>query len=158
LLKGTKTAIEWLSQQIGYFIRKEREIMFLGEYRLNVDEAGRLALPLSIRNVFHEFYAPEDTMLIVSSFFDNCLVLYPQDQWRKMPERLRREGACETLIREFQANKAVCLLDKEGRVYIPQAFRQHATIERDALLVGMVCSLELWSPHRWEGYEAANRG
>jgi MraZ protein len=39
-------------------------------------------------------------------------------------------------------------------VYIPPAFRQHAEIERDVLLIGAINRLELWSPQQWEQYEA----
>jgi DNA-binding transcriptional regulator/RsmH inhibitor MraZ len=31
-------------------------------------------------------------------------------------------------------------------------------IERDALLIGMINRLELWSPDRWEGYEIEEAG
>ena len=35
-------------------------------------------------------------------------------------------------------------------MYIPPAFRQHAEIVRDALLIGIVTRFELWSPKQWE--------
>jgi MraZ protein len=75
-----------------------------------------------------------------------------------MPERLHREGACKALIRDVQTSKAVCRLNGEGRLYIPVLFRQHAAIERDVLMIGMIRRLELWSPDRWEGYETKEAG
>jgi MraZ protein len=128
--------------------------MLMGEYRLSLDGAGRLTLPCAIRYALRQRYAPDDAALILTSFFDHCLVCYPQDEWRKMPERLRREGACKALIRDFQTNKAVCRLNGEGRLYIPVLFRQHAAIERDVLLIGIICYLELWAPQLWEAYVA----
>ena len=59
---------------------------------------------------------------------------------------------------DFQEKKAVCLLDGEGRFYIPCLFRQYAQITREALLIGMVYFLELWSPHQWEAYVAEEEG
>jgi MraZ protein len=75
-------------------------------------------------------------------------------EWYRAPERLRRRGASSRDIRDFLTSSARCPLDGEGRLYLPHLFRQYAEIERDALLIGMVCSLELWAPHQWKGYAA----
>jgi DNA-binding transcriptional regulator/RsmH inhibitor MraZ len=52
--------------------------VLLGEYHLNLDDKGRLSVPASLRNTLHELYAPDDTTLVVTKFFENCLVLYPK--------------------------------------------------------------------------------
>jgi len=121
-------------------------------------EKGRFCLPECIRSVLHECYAPEDDALILSMFFKRCLVCYPREEWFKMPQRLRSRGASPGDIRDFQEKKAVCLLDGEGRLYIPLPFRKYAEITREALLIGMVYFLELWAPHRWEAYVAEETG
>jgi division/cell wall cluster transcriptional repressor MraZ len=131
--------------------------MLMGEYRLSLD-AGRLTLPVSIRNALHELYAPDDTSLVLSMFFDGCLVLYPRVQWFKMPQRLRREGATPVELRDFLTKAALCPLDPEGRVYLPHLFCQYAEITEETLLIGVVCFMELWSPHRWEEYVAEETG
>jgi division/cell wall cluster transcriptional repressor MraZ len=128
--------------------------MLFGEYRLSLDHVGRLTLPVSIRQALREMYAPDDTALVLSMFFDGCLVLYPRVEWFKMPDRLRRMGATPLDLRDFLTKAALCPLDPEGRVYLPHLFCQYAEIKQDALLIGIVCYLELWSPHRWEGYAA----
>ena len=132
--------------------------MLLGEYHLSLDCAGRFSLPVAIRYAMRELYAPDDTTLILSMFFDGGLVCYPRVEWLKAPERLRRLGATPRELRDFQTPKAVCLLDEEGRLYLPHLFRQHAGITHDVLVIGGVCLLELWSPPRWEGYGAKEAG
>ena len=132
--------------------------MLLGEYHLSLDGAGWFSLPASIRYAMRELYAPDDTALVLSMFFDNCLILYPRLEWLKAPERLRRMGATPQELQDFQIKKAVCLLDPEGRLYLPHLFRQHAGITHDVLVIGGVCLLELWSPPRWEGYGAKDAG
>jgi MraZ protein len=139
-------------------IASVKVLMLLGEYHLSLDRAGWLRLPSSIRHALRELYAPDDTALILSMFFERCLVCYPRAEWFKAPERLARMGATPLDLRDFQTRKAVCLLDPEGRLYLPHLFRQHAEIERDVLVVGVVCYLELWSPHQWEGYGAGEAG
>jgi MraZ protein len=124
--------------------------MFLGEYRQRVNKAGWLCLPGGIQNALHELYAPEDTALILTTFFDWCVFCYPVVEWYKAPEKLRRIGATSLEIRDFFTSAVRCPLDKKKRLYIPQLFREYAEIERDTLLIGMVCYLELWSPNQWE--------
>ena len=50
---------------------------------------------------------------------------------------------------------SVATLDRQGRMLIPPKLRQYAEIDAAALMIGMVKKLELWSPRRWEGYEAS---
>jgi MraZ protein len=132
--------------------------MLLGENRLRLDQVGRLTLPESIRHVLHELYAPDDAALVLTMFFERCLVCYPRAEWVKVPEQLRRIGATPLELRDFLTSAALCPLGTEGRVYLPHLFCQHAAIERDALLIGMINRLELWSPDRWEGYEIEEAG
>jgi MraZ protein len=124
--------------------------MLLGEYHLRLEGAGWLPIPAGIRNALHEIYAPDDTTLIVTTFFDWCLVCYPVAEWYKAPERLRRMGATPQEIRDFLRSSARCSLDTEGRLYLPHLFCEHAAITRDALIIGVVIKLELWSPNEWE--------
>jgi MraZ protein len=126
--------------------------MLLGEYRRSVDDAGWLCLPGGIRTALHELYAPDDTALILTTFFDGCVLCYPVAEWYRAPERLRRMGAQSTDIRDFLTSSARCPLDGKGRLFIPHLFRQYADIKRDLLLIGAVCSLELWAPIHWKGY------
>ena len=66
--------------------------MLLGEYRLSVDGAGWLRLPCAIRHALHELYAPDDAVLIATTFYEGCLVLYPRDVWLTDEEKLHRTG------------------------------------------------------------------
>jgi DNA-binding transcriptional regulator/RsmH inhibitor MraZ len=61
--------------------------MLLGEYRLTLDRAGRFRLPAIIRHALHELDAPDDTMLIGTTFYEHCLVFFPRAEWLKTPEQ-----------------------------------------------------------------------
>jgi division/cell wall cluster transcriptional repressor MraZ len=107
--------------------------MLLGENRLRLDQVGRLTLPESIRHVLHELYAPDDAALVLTMFFERCLVCYPRAEWVKVPEQLRRIGATPRHLRNFRTSAALCPLDGEGRVYLPHLFQRHAAIERSMI-------------------------
>jgi MraZ protein len=129
--------------------------MFLGEYRLPVEGKGRLRLPSIIRYHLHALYAPEDTALFVTTFDTGCLVCFPRAAWLRAQETLHRAGAPHTRLWRFHTIAAVCPLDERGRLRIPLLFRQQTGIQKDVLLIGFVCWLELWSPHQWERFAAA---
>lgn len=131
--------------------------MFLGQYHLSVDDKGRVSVPAGIRHTLHELYAPHDTTLVVTKFFEHCLVLYPQTEWLAVQEQvatLPNDESCRAFQRLFYASAHLCPLDRQGRLLIPPKLRDYAAIETEACLVGLRQKLELWSPQRWEGYEA----
>ena len=128
--------------------------MLLGEYRLSLDDEGRLSLPASVRQTLREMYAPDEDTLVITRFFEGCLVLYPRAEWLRALEQLQGDGAPRALLRSFRASAEVLTLDRQGRVCIPPAFRRYAEIDKEVFLVGMVRKLELWASHRWDTLEA----
>ena len=45
-------------------------------------------------------------------------------------------------------------LDAQGRILLPPELRQYAEIDRDAYVVGVNTSIEIWSPARWDAQSA----
>ena len=132
--------------------------MLLGEYHLSLDDKGRLSVPASLRAALHKRYAPDDTTLVVTKYHENCLVLYPEAEWLLIQTQLLdlpNDSTSRAFIRHFCASANVCALDRQGRVLIPPKLRQYAEIDAEALMIGVVKKLEIWAPHRWEGYAAS---
>ena len=131
--------------------------MLLGEYRLSLDDKGRLSIPAVLRHTLHEFYAPNDNTLVVTRYFENCLVIYPKAIWLEIQEQLlglQNDAGSRAFLRQFCASASVCNVDRQGRILIPPKLRQYAEIDSEALLIGVVKKLEVWSPVRWEAYDA----
>ncbi len=132
--------------------------MFLGEYRLSLDYKGRLSVPATLRHTLRELYAPDDQTLVLTKYFEHCLVVYPKAVWLEIQQQLlalRNEASSRAFLRQFCSSASVCHLDRQGRILIPPKLRQYAMIDSDALLIGMLKKIEIWSPARWEAYEAA---
>jgi MraZ protein len=131
--------------------------VLLGEYHLSLDDKGRLSVPAGLRHQLHEMYAPQDTTVIITKFFEDCLVVYPQAVWVSIQEQLLElpnDPSSRAFLRQFCASANVCTLDRHGRILLSPKLRQYAGIESDVLVIGLVKKLELWSPPRWEAYEA----
>ena len=132
--------------------------MLLGEYSLNLDDKGRLSVPASLRHQLRKMYtAPQDETVILTKFFEDCLVVYPQVVWDSIQEQLLElpnDPSSRAFLRHFCASASVCTLDRQGRILLSPKLRQYAGIESEVLVIGLVKKLELWSPSRWQTYEA----
>lgn len=130
--------------------------MLLGEYHLNLDDKGRLSVPAGLRHQLHEMHALPATTVIITKFFEDCLVVYPQVVWASIQEQLLdlpNDPSARAFLRQFCASASVCTLDRQGRILLSPKLRQYAGIEAEVLVIGLVKKLELWSPSRWEAYE-----
>ena len=135
--------------------------MLLGEYYLSLDDKGRLSIPATLRRTLREIYAPHETTLVVTRFFENCLVVYPQPEWVVIQQRLLElpnEPSLRAFTRQLCASANPCTLDRQGRLLVPPKLRRYAEIETDVVVLGVMRKLEVWSPRRWEAYEAQERG
>lgn len=121
--------------------------MFLGRYAHNLDAKGRLAIPARFREALAEG-------VVLTRGIDRCLALYPMAAWRPLAEKVAALPLTDADARNFRrlvfAEAADLGLDAQGRILIPPDLRRYAGLEREALVVGVDTSIEIWSPERWQ--------
>ena len=121
--------------------------MFLGRYAHSVDAKGRLAIPARFRE---ELAAG----VVLTRGIDRCLALYPMAAWLPLAEQVSGLPITDPDARTFRrmvfAEAADLELDAQGRILLPPELRRYAEIDRDAYVVGVNTSIELWSPARWD--------
>ncbi|MCC7021518.1 MAG: division/cell wall cluster transcriptional repressor MraZ [Thermomicrobiales bacterium] len=121
--------------------------MFLGRYAHNLDAKGRLAIPARFREALAEG-------VVLTRGIDRCLALYPMAAWRPLAEKVAALPLTDADARNFRrlvfAEAADLGLDAQGRILIPPDLRRYAGLEREALIVGVDTSIEIWSPERWQ--------
>lgn len=126
--------------------------MFLGRYAHNLDAKGRLAIPARYREALAEG-------VVLTRGIDRCLALYPLAAWRPLAEKVAALPITDADARNFRrivfAEAADLALDGQGRILVPPDLRRYAEIEREALVVGVDTSIEIWSPARWEAVSAS---
>jgi MraZ protein len=126
--------------------------VFLGRYAHNLDAKGRLAIPARYREALAEG-------VILTRGIDRCLALYPLDAWRPLAAKVAALPLTDADARNFRrlvfAEAADLALDGQGRILIPPDLRRYAALEREALVVGVDASIEIWSPERWEAVAAS---
>ena len=65
-----------------------RAPVFRGNYQLNMDAKGRLAVPKRYRDCLKVESGLK--MVITTGEYEDCLVVYPLPEWQRIEERLRR--------------------------------------------------------------------
>ena len=128
-------------------------IGFLGEYEATVDAKGRFLLPSAIRKKL-----PEDSPghFVIYRGFEKCLSLFPIVNWNPIFEGLSKLNDFDPKVREFRRyffNGATELdLDSAGRLLIPPNLREHASIDKDIVLVGSLKKIEIWDKTKYKEF------
>ena len=120
--------------------------MFMGEHNHTVDAKGRVIIPAKFRDELGDEF-------VLTLGLDGCLFVYPNDEWLNFVNELKGlPGSKEArqLQRYFMAGAASCEVDKQGRFLIPQKLREHAGLDKELVLVGVLNKIEIWSKERWE--------
>ena len=125
--------------------------MFLGRFAHALDSKGRLAIPARFRDELAGG-------VVLTRGIDRCLSLYPMAAWLPLAEKVSALPLTDPDARNFRRMvfaEAINLdVDGQGRILVPPELRRYAGLERDALVVGVHASIEIWSPDRWEAVES----
>lgn len=121
--------------------------MFLGRYRHNIDEKGRLTIPARFRDVL----AAEGAFVLQG--FDNNLMVLTQPAFEAISRRVSQmsltDPSARLLKRLIFSTADRVEVDRAGRILIPQFLRQSAGLDGDAFVVGVGDYFEIWSPDSW---------
>lgn len=125
------------------------EQMFLGRYHHTIDGKGRLTVPARYRDLL----AAEGAYL--TQGFDQNINVYPPQIFERISLRVNRlsmtDPSARLLRRLMFSNAELVVLDKTGRILIPQFLRQELNLDSEAVIVGMGDYFEIWSPVQWAG-------
>lgn len=121
--------------------------MFLGEYDHSMDDKGRLAIPARFREALGDG-------VIVTRGFERCLMGFPKAEWAKLSDRIDTlslgQGEARNLRRLLFSGAADVMLDRQGRVLIPQNLREYAGLGEQVIVAGLNRHFEIWSRERWD--------
>jgi MraZ protein len=123
--------------------------MFLGEYQHTIDEKGRITIPAKFREAL-------GTNFIITRGLDNCLFVYPREEWNQLEQRLKSLPSMAANARAFArllfSGACECEWDKQGRVNVPSHLREYARLEKDCTVIGVSTRVEIWDKASWEEY------
>ena len=119
---------------------------FLGEFECRLDAKGRLMLPSALRKQVSPEAAEK---FVVNRGFENCLALYPFNEWQKISAEVNRLNMYVKKNREFARyfyrGATELELDNAGRLLIPKRLLEYAGAEKEIILSAFSNKLEVWA-------------
>ncbi len=124
--------------------------MFIGEFTHNLDDKGRLAIPVKFRRDLTKG-------AVVTRGLDNCLFLYTKSEWEKLAEKLATLPISQANSRAFArlmlAGAMDVDVDKQGRIVLPEYLRQFAGLSKNVIVAGLYSRAEIWDESKWQAYK-----
>jgi MraZ protein len=141
---------------VTFKLRVENCQMFIGEYQNSIDSKGRIIVPSKFRDQL-------GSKFILTKGLDNCLYIYPMEEWSRFEDKLGSlpvsNKDARAFVRYFFSSAVECEVDKQGRLTIPQNLREHAKIDKELVTIGVLSKIEIWSKQEWDNYnEGSNLG
>lgn len=134
------------------------ETVFRGQFSHTVDPKGRLSIPADFREVLADGFG--DKLMVAPN--GNALDVYPERTWKELEDKVSELPLLDPDRRKFQylylsGGKAV-VLDPQGRIQIPQNYRERVGLVKDVEIVSMMTYFEIWDKERWAHFQRDNAG
>lgn len=146
--------IKWLYKAVKWGIVGHCKInsspMFIGEYKHNIDDKSRLAIPTKFR---------KDLLkgAVVTRGLDNCLYVYTALEWKVLAVKIASLPISKANTRAFSrlmlAGAMDVSLDKQGRIILPEYLREYAKMLKKVVITGLYSHLEIWDEESWTKYK-----
>ncbi|MFA6306386.1 MAG: division/cell wall cluster transcriptional repressor MraZ [Patescibacteria group bacterium] len=124
--------------------------MFIGEYNHNLDDKGRVAVPVKFRFMLKGG-------AVVTKGLDNCLFLYTKNEWRELAVKLSKLPIGQANTRAFArlmlAGAMDVDFDNQGRIMLPEYLRKFAGLKKKLVIAGLYSRLEIWDQTAWNKYK-----
>ena len=126
---------------------------FVGDHTCKLDVKGRLMLPSGILRQMDGSMPAK--FIVKKDVFENCLVLYPDDEWDRQVKLLRKKlnpykREHNTFMRVFFKGVAELLIDANNRILVPKRLLDEISAEKDVVLAGQPGKIELWAKDKYE--------
>ena len=126
---------------------------FYGRYDYTIDQKGRVNVPARFRKAAG---AGADERYVITLGLDQCIYVYPPEQWTEIQEKLRRLSSDlpeeRFYIRTISSHASDSRVDAQGRISISRSLLEMLGIEKDVVIVGAHDHIEIWRPETYHRY------
>jgi len=128
--------------------------MFRGRHDHTIDAKGRLSIPRVFRGEL--VGAGESPPMLVNE--KDHLALFPAEAWaaeeRKLLGMSSLDPDAQRLRRFYATGSVPCPIDSQGRILVPAFLRDHAGLDKNVIVAGVLERVEIWAPSRFEAGQA----
>ncbi len=132
------------------------EYIFRGTFEHTIDDKGRVSVPLRFREVLQ---ASNDDRVVITNFTmgtARCLHVYPQAVWARLEESMSARPQFDLKVMRFLAfyisRAHDCIIDKQGRILLPQLLRDYAGIKKDIVFASALAKFHIWDRDQWNQF------
>jgi MraZ protein len=129
----------------------------VGEFEVKLDSKGRFLFPSGLRKQLSPA-SQRDFML--NKGFEDCLTLYPLNDWEKISEKLSRMNLFKPknrmFYRLFHQGAKLVSLDNAGRILVPTAHMDRVGLKQDVMLIAYNDRIEIWDKQKYFDMIEAN--
>ena len=126
--------------------------MFIGQYKYNLDDKGRIVLPSDYRRQL-------GSHVVINKGIENCITLYSEAEWEKQVAKVTNLDFTHKDNRAFNRyflssafNKEI---DGQGRIKLEDNLVEYAKIVKECVIIGAGNMVEIWSIDNWRRQEEA---
>ena len=128
-------------------------VSFLGEYESTIDAKGRFLLPAGLKK---QLPVEDALQFVINRGFEKCLTLYPLQSWNPLYAQISQLNDFDPKVREFRRyflNGATQLeIDAAGRILLPKNLVEHASLQKDIVLVSAMNKIEIWDKTKYQQF------
>ncbi|MEM8867911.1 MAG: mraZ [Verrucomicrobiota bacterium] len=119
---------------------------FIGEYRHNLDDKGRLTIPSAWRP---KQDSPDNQFLALPSLAGDYVTVYPPKMIAQLEERISQislgDVAGQRAVRRVMSMAHSFSCDKQGRINLNDKLIAHAHIDKSAVILGQLSTFSIYS-------------
>ena len=124
---------------------------FHGEFDCKLDPKGRLMMPAGLRK---QLPIEAQNKFMMNRGFENCIVLYPINEWNKIIADVNELNDYikknRDFSRQFHRGATELEMDATGRILLPKRMLDFAGIDKDLIIAPRNNKIEIWNPEKYE--------
>ncbi len=126
---------------------------FKGSFNYTVDSKGRINIPAKMRK---NLSPDANESFVITRGFENCIFVYPNDEWAKREvelSKLQQTNRDDRLFTRLLLQYATDVeLDGQHRIVLTKELMEYAKISGDVLILGVFDRIEVWNPEEYTKY------
>lgn len=123
----------------------------VGTYECKIDTKGRVLVPTALKKQLPQV---ADGFVLKRSVFENCLELWPMEEWNHMMQKInqlnRFNRKNDLFVRKFMAGVKNVEIDDAGRLLIAKDLIDFAKISKEVVFSSKINVIEIWDKAIYE--------
>jgi MraZ protein len=131
--------------------------VFQGQFKHTIDPKGRVSIPAKFREALSEH---GDDVVILP--YDNALEVHPHHLWQALRDKVKALPVFDpdrrALTYRYLSRGLDVKIDPQGRLQVPQDYRERVGLQKDVCIIGLEDRFEVWDVERWAHFEREQGG